>query len=84
MTVPGDKKDQAVYHMILSEMHRLQGLMLNLQTIGPPETAKGLQDHFTRDQNLTLGKLMEWKQRRPEIYQQAGDDFAQQKRQEEP
>ena len=81
MAIPTDKKEQAIYHTILSEMHRLQSIMLNLQTVGEsPETEQGLREHFGREQNLTLGKLMEWKQRRPQIYEQAHEDFQHQVR----
>jgi len=75
MTIPEDTKDQAIYHTILSEMHRIRGVLLNLQSIDVPETAQALREHFTREQNLVLGRLMEWKRRRPDIYRQANDDF---------
>ncbi|HEX6510615.1 MAG TPA: hypothetical protein VF221_23550 [Chloroflexota bacterium] len=75
MTNPTEKKDQAIYHTMLSEMHRLQGILLNLQTLDEQSTAEGLRDHFAREQTLTLGKLAEWRQRRPDIYRQANDDF---------
>jgi hypothetical protein len=78
MTMPRDKKDQAIYHTILSELHRVQGILLNLQTLDEASTAEGLRDHFTRDQTLTLGKVNEWKLRRPDIYRQASEDFQQQ------
>ncbi|GAC1318764.1 MAG: hypothetical protein NVS2B16_26480 [Chloroflexota bacterium] len=78
MTIPVDKKEQAIYHTILSEMHRIRGVLLNLQTIDVPESAQSLREHFTREQNLVLGKLLEWKRRRPEIYKQADQDFQKQ------
>lgn len=80
MSIPTDKKDQAIYHTVLSELHRVQGILLNLQTLDDASTAEGLRDHFTRDQTLTLGKITEWKLRRPEIYRQANEDFQQQVR----
>ncbi|HLJ67581.1 MAG TPA: hypothetical protein VKX16_09505 [Chloroflexota bacterium] len=80
MTVPIDKKDQAVYHMILGEMHRLHAVLLNLQTLPGDETAAGLRDHFLREQTLVVGKLQEWKRHRAETYRQAEEDFGQQVR----
>jgi len=78
MSIPSDKKDQAIYHTILSELHRVQGILLNLQTLDEASTAAGLRDHFTRDQTLALGKVNEWKLRRPDIYRMASEDFQQQ------
>jgi hypothetical protein len=78
MTIPSDKKDQAIYHTILSELHRVQGILLNLQTLDEASTAEGLRDHFARDQTLALGRVNEWKLRRPEIYRQASEDFQRQ------
>jgi len=78
MTVPIDKKDQAIYHTILADMHRLHALMLNMQTIESPEMAAGLREYFSRDQSLTLGRLSEWRGRRPEVYREASDAFANQ------
>jgi hypothetical protein len=75
MTVPEDTKDRAIYHTVLSDMHRLQAIMLNLQTIDSPDTEKSLREHFGRERSLVLARLSEWKQRRPAIYQQAGEDF---------
>ena len=75
MTVPEGLKDQAVYHMILSELHRVHALMLNLRVLQDPFTAEGLRDHFTREQTLALGKLTEWRSHRPELYRQASEDF---------
>lgn len=75
MTIPEDKKEQAIYHTVLSEMHRIRAVLLNLQAIDVPETAQALREHFMREQNLVLGRLMEWKRRRPDIYRQANDDF---------
>jgi hypothetical protein len=78
MSIPSDKKEQAIYHTILSELHRVQGILLNLQTLDEASTAEGLRDHFTRDRTLALGKVNEWKLRRPDIYRQASEDFQQQ------
>lgn len=75
MTIPTDTKDRAAYHTILSDMHRLHATMLNLQTIGDPHTGEALREHFSREQQLTLAKLTEWRQRRPEIYREASADF---------
>ena len=75
MPIPSDKKDQAVYHTVLGDMHRLRGIMLNMQTIDQSETASALREHFTREQNLALGRLTEWRQRRADIYRQAQEDF---------
>lgn len=75
MTVPIDKKEQAIYHTILAEMHRVQGLLLNMQTLQPDGSEAGLLDHFSREQTLALGKLTEWRGRRPEIYRAANEDF---------
>jgi len=73
-----DKKERAIYHTILSDMHRLQSAMLSLQTLDDPTTAESLGEHFRREQNIALAKLSEWKQRRPEIYRRASEDFARQ------
>ena len=78
--IPETTKDQAIYHTILAEMHRLHSVMLNMRTLDDPDTAAALREHFTRDQNLALAKLMEWKTRRPEIYRQANEDFQHQVR----
>jgi len=75
MTPPTDTKDRAIYHQILSDMHRLQSLMLTLKSLDHDSTEEGLRAHFSREQNVILGKLSEWRGRRPHIYQQAGDDF---------
>ena len=75
MSVPSGKKDQAVFHLILSEMHRLHALMLNMQTLDDPETEQALREHFTREQNMALGKLIEWKNHRPELYRRATEEF---------
>jgi len=76
--IPADKKEQAIYHLILSEMHRLHALLLNLHTLDDPHTERGLREHFTQQQNLALGKLIEWKNRRPDLHQQANEDFRRQ------
>jgi hypothetical protein len=75
MAIPDDTKDRAIYHLILAEMHRLHGLMLNMRTVEPDETAQALREHLSREQNLVLGKLTQWKERRPAIYGQAQKDF---------
>jgi hypothetical protein len=82
VAAPAGKKEQAIYHMILAEMHRVRALLLNLQTIETEGTEQSLREHFTREQNGGLGKLSEWKQRRPQIYRQAYEDFQQQTRAE--
>jgi hypothetical protein len=78
--IPTDGKEQAIYHTILSDLHRLRAMMLNLQTIDDPDTARSLQEHFQREQNLSLARLTEWRQRRPSIYKQASADFENQVR----
>jgi hypothetical protein len=75
MAIPEETKDRAIYHTILSDMHRLQAMMLNLQSIADPDTEEALREHFTRERTLALARLTEWKRRRPEIYQEAGEDF---------
>jgi hypothetical protein len=76
MTALADTKARAIYHTILADMHRLEGVILNLQTLSDdPSVAGGLQEHFTREQTLLLGKLSEWKQRRPDVYRQAAESF---------
>jgi hypothetical protein len=75
MTVPTEKKEQAIYHTILSDMHRLHAVMLNIQTLTDPYTEEGLREHFTREQNVLLGKLSEWRGRRADVYRQANEDF---------
>ena len=83
MAIPTDVKEQAIYHTILSEMHRLHGVLLNMQTIQTGETEHALREHFTREQNLSLAKLMEWKQRRPDVYRAANEDFQNQVRRQD-
>lgn len=83
MGIPEDTKDRAIYHTILSDMHRLQAMMLNLQTIADPDTEDALREHFTREQTLALARLTEWRQRRPELYGEAGEDFQHQIRRHE-
>lgn len=75
MPIPADNKDQAIYHTILSDLHRLRATLLNLQTLDTVSTEQSLREHFTREQNLILGRLAEWRQRRPQLYQQASEDF---------
>jgi hypothetical protein len=78
MAAPVHKKEQAIYHLILAEMHRVRALLLNMQTIEIDGTEQALREYFGREQNMALGKITEWKQRRPEIYRQANEDFQQQ------
>lgn len=75
MTTHDDKKEQAIFHLMLAEMHRLHALMLNLQTLDEPHTEAALREHFTREQNLALGKLIEWRNRRPDLYRRATEEF---------
>lgn len=75
MSIPEDKKEAAIYHTILSEMHRVQAQLLNLQTLTDPSTAESLRQHFMREQSVTLGRLSEWRQRRPNLYRRAEADF---------
>lgn len=75
MTGSDTKKDEAVYHSILSEMHRLRALLLNMQTVEPGSSEEGVRAHLGREQTITLGKLTEWKRHRPQIYRQAEEDF---------
>jgi hypothetical protein len=75
MTIPENTKDRAIYHTILSEMHRLHATILNMQTIDDAYSADALREHFGREQQLTLARLGEWRQRRPEVYREASDDF---------
>lgn len=82
MTIPTDRKDQAIYHTILSDLHRLRAILLNLQTLEDPGTKQSLQEHFSREQSIVLGRLTEWRQRRAEIYREASADFDQQVRRE--
>lgn len=78
MARPRSTKDRTIYHTILSDLHRMQATLLNMQVLDEPTTAAALREHFTRQQSITLGKLTEWRQRRPEIYRQAQEDFQQQ------
>jgi hypothetical protein len=80
MPVPADTKDAAIYHTILSNMHRLRATMLNLQAIEHGETEAALRDHFGREQTVLLGKLREWRQHRSALFKQAEADFAEQAR----
>jgi hypothetical protein len=75
MTVADEKKNEAVYHSILAEMHRLRALLLNMQTIDLDSTEEGVRAHLSREQTLVLGKLTEWRQHRPQIYRKAEEDF---------
>jgi hypothetical protein len=84
MTIPVDKKDQAIYHTILSDMHRLRAAILNVQTITDPSTEQSLREHFAREQNVLLGRLREWQLHRGDVYRQANADFQGQMRIEAP
>jgi hypothetical protein len=70
-----NKKDAAVYHSIMAEMHRLRSLLLNLQTIDLGSTEEAVRSHLSREQSIVLGKLTEWRQHRPHIYREAETDF---------
>lgn len=78
MPPPAGKKDAAAYHTILSDLHRLHALMLNMQTIDDPFSEKSLREHFSREHTVITGRLNEWKLRRRPIYDQAYTDFQQQ------
>jgi hypothetical protein len=75
VAIPEDTKDQAIYHTILSDLHRMRSILLNLTLIDDPSTAPALRDHFSREQNLVLARLTEWRGRRPDIYRAANEDF---------
>jgi hypothetical protein len=75
MASADERKDEAVYHSILAEMHRLRALLLNLQTIDLGTTEEAVRSHLAREQTLVLGKLTEWRQHRPLIYRRAEQDF---------
>jgi hypothetical protein len=75
MAAPDDRKDAAVYHAILAEMHRLRSLLLNLQTVDLGSTEEVVRAHLSREQSVVLGKLTEWRQHRPHIYRKAEEDF---------
>lgn len=75
MTLPSTTKDRAIYHTILSDLHRMQATLLNMQDLNEPSTVAALKEHFARQQSVTLGALTEWRQRRPDIYRQAQEDF---------
>ena len=70
-----DKKEAAVYHSILSDMHRLRSLLFNLQTVDLGSTEEAVRAHLSREQSIVLGKLTEWRHHRPQIYRQAEEDF---------
>lgn len=75
MTVPTGRKDRAIYHTILADMHRLRATALNLATIQSGDMEQSLREHFTREQTVLLGKLAEWRIHRPEIFREAEADF---------
>jgi hypothetical protein len=75
MPIPTGRKDQAIYHTILADMHRLRATALNLATIESGDMEQSLREHFTRDQTVLLGKLSEWRIHRPEIFREAEEDF---------
>ncbi|HZU13205.1 MAG TPA: hypothetical protein VFB58_10240 [Chloroflexota bacterium] len=70
-----ERRDQAAYHAILSDLHRVQSAILSLQTLDSPHTAESLRDYFTRERSIALGRLREWEQRRPDVYRLAGEAF---------
>lgn len=76
MPPPIDPKDAAVYHTILSDMHRLHAMTLNLASIEQGETAAALREHFGREQRILAGKLTEWRGHRSRIFEMAERDFA--------
>ncbi len=75
MTSTDEKKNEAVYHAILAEMHRLRALLLNMQTVDLDSAEEGVRAHLRREQTIVLGKLTEWKQHRPQIYRKAEEEF---------
>jgi hypothetical protein len=78
MPAPADPKEGAIYHTILSDLHRMQATLLNLRAIETNDAAPALREHFGREQTTVLARLNEWRQRRGDIYQRASADFAQQ------
>lgn len=78
MAVPEEMRERAIYHLILADMHRLQGTLLQLKTAADAETAAALQEHFGRDRDIVLGRLAEWRQRKPDTYREAHEDFRRQ------
>lgn len=78
MAILTDTKERAIYHTILSDLHRMQATLLNMQILDDPSTAAALREHFAREQSITLGKLTEWRQRRPDVYRRAQEDFQRQ------
>lgn len=75
MKAADEKKNEAVYHSILAEMHRLRALLINMQTIDLDSAEEGVRAHLRREQTIVLGKLTEWRQHRPQIYRKAEEDF---------
>lgn len=75
MAIPADKKDRAIYHTILADMHRLRAMSLNLQTIEAGDTEQSLREHFGREQTILTGKLSEWRGHRPQVFKEAEADF---------
>jgi hypothetical protein len=75
MTAADERKDEAVYHSVMAEMHRLRALLLNMQTIDLGSTEEAVRSHLAREQTIVLGKLTEWRQHRPLIYRRAEADF---------
>ena len=75
MPLPATAKDRAIYHTILSDMHRLRATILNLQTIETGETEESLRDHFGREQRILTAKLSEWRTHRPAIFRDVEADF---------
>lgn len=70
-----EKRDRAIYHTILADLHRMQAAMLHLQTLDNPDVADGLREYFLRERGIASGRLREWEQRRPEIYRRAGETY---------
>jgi hypothetical protein len=75
VAIPGDRRERAIYHIVLADMHRLRGVMLNLEAVEHGETEEALREHFGRELTVLLGKLAEWRLRRSAIFAQAERDF---------
>jgi hypothetical protein len=83
MAIPVDRKERAIYHIILADMHRLRGVMLNLEQADQTEAESHLREHFGRELSILLGKLAEWRQHRSSLYAEAEKDFRRQSGQAE-
>jgi hypothetical protein len=75
MPIPAGRKDRAIYHIILADMHRLRGVMLNLEEVEGAESEGHMREHFGRELSILLGKLAEWRQHRSALYAEAEKDF---------